>query len=344
MKSLQQLVRSNIWRLKPWNCSEMTHECADKRLALDANECPYNSPYNRYPNGIMPALKQQLARIKGLPETEMCIANGKDELIDLLYKCFCEPKTDNVVAIHPTCGAYERYANIGDVEYRRVCLEDYFQMSSEKILDRCDDNTKIIWICSPNDPTGNLMNRDETELLLECFDGIVVVDESYIDFTKTCSFRFDIRRFPNLVVLDSMDSAWACASVCIGMAFAGNDIVSILNKVKSPNSVSLPDQKLALEALSDTFEKEKWTSTIKLERQRLMDAVAMLPFCEKVYGSDANFFLAKMTDAPSIYRYLTGHGIAVCNCCDVDLCDNCLRITVGTKNENNELLAALRQY
>lgn len=344
MKSLQQLARPNIWNLKPWNYRGTASARTNMHVLLDANECPYNSPYNRYPNGIMPVLTQQLSKIKGVPETEMCIANGNGELTDLLYKCFCEPKTDNVVSIHPTCGTYRMYADINDVECRQVCLDNSFQMSSEKILDHCDDNTKLIWICSPNNPTGNLMNREETELLLECFDGIVVIDETYIDFTKTRPFRLDIHRFPNLVVLDSLDAAWACASACIGMAFARSEIVYILNKVKSPDSVSMPNQKLALEALSDPFETGKWTSTITLERQRLMEAVAMLPYCEKVYGSDANFFLARMTDAQSIYRYLAERGIAVHNCCEMDLCDNCLRITVGTKNENNELLAALRQY
>lgn len=344
MRTLKQLVRQNIWKFKPYN-SEREALCGKAiGVSLDANECPYNSPYNRYPDVVMLPIRQRLATIKNVAENEICVANGRDEIVNCLFRCFCEPGRDNVVAIHPTNGMFKRWADINDVEYRQAMLGDKFQMSAEKILDRCNENTKIVWLCSPNTPTGNLMNRDEVELLLGCFDGIVVIDETYADFVKARPFRHDLHRFWNLVTIDSMDAAWASASVSFGMAYASAEIVSLLDKVKAPYGVNTLTQKYALEMLADPFEVEKWTATIKLERKRLMDAFAMLPICEKVYDSDANFFLAKMSDSVKVYEYLLSRGIAVSNCNEFAGCEGCLGITVGAKSANNELLAALRQY
>lgn len=344
MKPLQQLVRQNIWNMKPHKSVREILNGTPIRVSLDANECPYNSPYNRYSDAVMLELRQRLAMVKKTSEDEISLANGRDEIVNSLFCCFCDPGTDNVVAIHPTSGMFKAWADINNVEYRPVMLDDTFQMSAEKILDRSDEKTKIVWLCSPNTPTGNSMDREEVALLLECFDGIVVVDETYADFVKAQPFRSGIRRYRNLVTIDSMDTAWASAAIGLGMAFANAEIVSVLNKVKAPHGVNMLTQKYALEMLANPFEVEKWASTIRLERKRLMDAFAMLPICMKVYGSDANFFLARMADSAKVYEYLLSCGIAVCNCNDIAGCEGCLRITVGTKTENNELLAALRQY
>lgn len=344
MRTLQQLVRSNIWNLNPRDY--MREHTGEKpiRVRLDANECPYNSPFNRYPDSRQLDLRRSLSKVKNVAANEICVANGKDEIVCNLFLCFCEPARDNVVAIHPTCGMYKMWADINNVEYRKAMLGDGFQMSAEKILDLCDGNTKIVWICSPNVPTGNLMSREEMELLLDCFDGIVVVDETYADFVKARPFRSDLHRYRNLVSIDSMDAAWASAAIRLGMAYADKDIIAVLDKVKAPYGVNVLTQKRAIDMLADAFDVEKWASTIRLERQRMMEAFAMLPFCVKVYGSDANFFLAQVDDADKVYEYLLGQGIAVCNCNNVAGCGNCLRITVGSKSENNELLAALRKY
>lgn len=344
MRTIQQLVRPNILSVE--DVDSVRKSGADKgiRVRLDANECPYNSPYNRYPDACQETLRSVLAPVKSVDAEQMCVANGRDEVIDLLYRCFCRPGVDNVVAVHPTYGMYKVCAEINDVEYRPVLLDVDFQMNAGQILGRCDRNTKIVWLCSPNEYAGNLLERNEIESLLGSFDGIVVVDETYIGYAKSRPFRNDIGRYDRLVVIDTMSAAWGAASISLAMVYSGTEIISVLNRVKLRHNVSTLVQNYAMELARDPFEITKRASVVRLERQRLMSAVAMLPFCEKVFASDANFFLARMTDAEQVYKYLVGSGIAVCNCIGVALCDNCLRITVGTKNENNELLAALRQY
>ena len=344
MRTIQQLVRPNV--LSGGDVDSVRKSGADNgiRVRLDANECPYNSPYNRYPDACQETLRSVLAPVKGVDACQICVANGRDEVIDLLYRCFCRPGVDNVVAVHPTYGMYKGGGGGGDVDYRPVLLDGDFQINADRILSCCDGNTKMIWLCSPNEWVGNLLKQDEIETLLGCFDGIVVVDETYIDYAKSRSFRGDIGRYERLVVIDTMSAAWGAAAINVAMAYSNREIISVLNKVKLRHNVSTIAQNYAIELARDPFEIVKRASLVCLERQRLMNAVAMLPFCDKVFESDANFFLARMTDAELVYKYLVGSGIAVCNCSGVALCDNCLRITVGTKNENNELLAALRQY
>lgn len=344
MRPLSELVRPNIWSLAPYSCARDEFKGREAHVFLDANESPYNSPYNRYPDPLQEKVKEKLSRVKGVPVENMCLGNGSDETIDLVYRCFCRPGVDNVVAMEPTYGMYKVCADINDVEYRKVLLDDKFQISANALLAACDANTKVIWICSPNNPTGNLVNAQAIDALLKAFDGIVVVDEAYSDFNKARTWRSQLSAYPNLIVLNTMSKAWGCAAIRLGMAFASKDIIDIFNKVKYPYNVNELTQKMALKRLDDAFEVEKWTRTIVNERDRMIPAFRMLPIHEKVYPTDANFFLAKVTDAQKIYNYLIDNGIVVRNRTNVQLCHNCLRITVGSKQENNELLAALRQY
>ena len=238
---------------------------------------------------------------------------------------------------------YKVCADINDVEYRPVLLDEHFQISADKLLKACDKNTKIIWICSPNNPTGNSLDREEIVKVLTQFEGIVIIDEAYSDFSSQPPFRLELRKYPNMIVLNTMSKAWGCAAIRLGMAFAQKDIIDLFNKVKYNYNVNLLTQQQALETLSDPYEIDKWVRLLLIERTRMIEAFKMLPMCEKVYRTDANFFLAKMNNAQMIYDYLVDRGIIVRNRTRVQLCNNCLRVTIGTKTENNELLAALRQ-
>ena len=342
MKSLQELVRPNIWRLAPYSSARDEYSGEEAHVFLDANENPYNTPYNRYPDPLQRDLKQQLSKVKGVPEDMIFLGNGSDEAIDLAYRIFCEPGRDNVVAIAPTYGMYKVCADINNVEYRTVLLDSDFQFKANSLLDACDQHTKLIWICSPNNPTGNNIIRNEIVRVIQDFEGIVIVDEAYSDFSAQPPLRSELQKYPNLIVLNTMSKAWGCAAIRLGMAFASREIIELFNKVKYPYNVNLLTQRQALEALQDPFEVDKWVRMLKLERDRMMEAFKLLPTCEKVYPTDANFFLAKMTDAQGIYNYLVDKGIIVRNRTRVQLCQNCLRITIGTKTENNELIAALR--
>lgn len=344
MISLEQLVRKNIWSLAPYSSARDEYSGKEAHVFLDANENPYNAPYNRYPDPLQRELKAVLSRVKGVPENMIFLGNGSDEAIDLAYRVFCRPGIDNVVAIAPTYGMYQVCADINDIEYRQVLLDENYQMHADQLLAACDGNTKLIWICSPNNPTGNSFDRDEILKVLNSFQGIVVVDEAYIDFSQQLSLRQELPTHPNLIILQTMSKAWGSAAIRLGMAFASTDIINIYNKVKYPYNVNLLTQQQGLEALKDPFEVDKWVKTLLGERTRLMQAFVELPICEKVYKTDANFFLARMTDAQAIYDYLVDKGIIVRNRTRVQLCNNCLRITIGTRTENNELLSALRQY
>ncbi len=344
MRTLQELTRPNIWSLAPYSSARNEYSGHVAHVFLDANENPYNAPFNRYPDPLQGEVKQRLAKIKGVPEECIFLGNGSDEAIDLVYRCFCEPQKDNVVAISPTYGMYEVCADINNVEYRQVMLDEHFQVTAEKLLDATDSNTKVIWICSPNNPTGNNIYREEIMKVIEQFDGLVIVDEAYIDFSSEKTMLQQLASHPNLIVLHTMSKAWGSAAIRLGMAFAQKDIIDIFNKVKYPYNVNLLTQEQAIKRLNDKISVEKWVNMLLLERGRLMQAFAELPICEKVYPTDANFFLAKMTDAQKIYDYLVNKGIIVRNRTRITLCNNCLRVTIGTKDENGELLGALRFY
>ena len=343
MKTLQELTRPNIWSLAPYSSARNEYAGREAHVFLDANENPYNNPYNRYPDPLQLELKAAVSKVKGVPVDNIFLGNGSDEAIDLPYRCFCRPGVDNVVAIEPTYGMYQVCADINDVEYRPVLLDEHFQMTADRLLAACDENTKLIWICSPNNPTGNNLIREEIVKVIEGFDGIVIVDEAYSDFSNQRTLRSELSRYPNLIVLNTMSKAWGCAALRLGMAFASKEIIALFNKVKYPYNINLLTQRQALEILKDPFEVDKWVRMLKQERDRMIEAFRLLPICQKVYPTDANFFLAKMGDAQKTYDYLVGLGIIVRNRTRVQLCHNCLRVTVGTKGENNELIAALRQ-
>lgn len=344
MRQLKDLVRNNIWKLSPYSCARNEFSGQNAKVFLDANENPYNTPYNRYPDPLQNKLKALLSKIKGVKSECVFLGNGSDEAIDLVYRCFCNPGRDNVVAIEPTYGMYKVCADINDVEYRPVLLNDNFQLDPEKLLAACDTRTKVIWICTPNNPSGNDISRSDIELVINNFDGIVVIDEAYSDFSLQPTFRKDLDKYSNIIVLNTMSKAWGSAAIRLGMAFASPEIVEIFNKVKYPYNINMLTQEKAYDILSESQSVQHWVTMILEERSRVIDAFVLLPICKIVYPTSSNFFLARVTDAQSIYNYLIDKGIIIRDRHKVSLCNDCLRITIGTREENNELLGALRVY
>ena len=344
MKALKELTRPNIWDLKPYSSARDEYKGVEASVFLDANENPYNGPHNRYPDPLQRDLKEMLAPIKKVKPENIFLGNGSDEAIDLVYRAFCEPAVDNVVAIDPTYGMYKVCADVNNVDYRNVLLDDNYQFSADKLMAVTDENTKLIFLCSPNNPTGNDLLRTEVEKIITNFEGLVILDEAYNDFSEKPSFLSELDNYPNLIVLQTFSKAWGCAAIRLGMAFASPDIIGILNKIKYPYNVNLLTQKQAIEVLKNYSQVERWVKTLIEERAYLEQAFAALPCVEKNYPSDANFFLTKVTDAKAIYNYLVAKGIIVRNRSSIALCKDCLRITVGTRKENDQLIEALKQY
>ena len=344
MKTLQELTRPNIWKLKPYSSARDEYKGYTASVFLDANENPYNTPHNRYPDPMQCELKTLLSKIKKVSPEHIFLGNGSDEAIDLVFRAFCEPGKDNVVAIDPTYGMYQVCADVNDVEYRKVLLDDNFQFSANKLLAAADEHTKLIFLCSPNNPTGNDLIRSEIETLLREFEGLVILDEAYSDFSDAPSFLEELDKYPNLVVFQTFSKAWGCAAIRLGMAFASPEIIGVLNKIKYPYNVNQLTQKQAVEMLHRYYEIERWVRTLKEERGNLEAEFAKLPCTEHLFPSDANFFLVRVTDAVNIYKYLVGEGIIVRNRHSVSLCGNCLRVTVGTRMENEKLVEALKRY
>ena len=344
MKTIQELTRPNIWRLKPYSSARDEYKGVEASVFLDANENPYNGPHNRYPDPLQCELKNELAKVKKVGADHIFLGNGSDEAIDLVFRAFCEPRIDNVVAIDPTYGMYQVCAEVNDVEYRKVLLDEQFCFSADKLLAAADEHTKVIFLCSPNNPTGNDLPRAEIEKLLSSFQGLVVLDEAYNDFSEVPSFLADLEKYPNLIVLQTFSKAWGCAAIRLGMAFASPQIIAVFNKIKYPYNVNLLTQKQAIEMLHRYYEIERWVDMLKEERNRMEKEFARLPCVKKVFPSNANFFLVKVTDAVKIYNYLVGQGIIVRNRHSVTLCGNCLRVTVGTRIENNKLIEALKNF
>ncbi len=344
MRTLEQLTRPNIWRLKPYSSARDEYNGVAASVFLDANENPYNMPYNRYPDPMQRDLKNDLSEIKKVSPEHVFLGNGSDEAIDLVFRAFCEPRIDNVVAIDPTYGMYQVCAEVNDVEYRKVLLDENFQFSADDLLSVTDEHTKLIFLCSPNNPTGNDLLRAEIEKTLREFDGLVILDEAYNDFSEAPSFLKELDKYPNLIVLQTFSKAWGCAGIRLGMAFASQEIISIFNKIKYPYNVNRLTQEQAIDMLRRYDEIERWIQTLKEERERLEKEFAKLPCTVKIFPSDANFFLARVTDAVKIYDYLVGRGIIVRNRNSVSFCGNCLRITVGTRSENERLVKALAEY
>ncbi len=348
MFSIQNLVRPHILTLKPYS-SARDEYTGTEGIFLDANENPIgsaleNEKYNRYPDPYQRKLKEKLAIIKNCQPTQIFLGNGSDEPIDLLFRAFCEPKQDNVILMPPTYGMYEVSADLNLVTIKKINLTSDFQIDIDAILKAIDKNTKLIFVCSPNNPTANSLKKVHIRLLLSNFGGLVVVDEAYIDFSKDKSWIEELHDFPNLVVLQTFSKAWGLAALRLGMAFASEEIVQILNKIKPPYNINEATQQLVLQAIDNVERKNMMVQTVLTERARLVADLAKIPCVVRVYPSDANFVLVKMTDAKRIYDYLVEQKIIVRDRSKVVLCEECLRITVGTAAENTKLLNTLSEY
>lgn len=342
MKSLKELIRPNIWSLAPYSCArnEFTGEAS---VFLDANENPYNQPFNRYPDPLQLQLKEKIAALKGVRPTQIMLGVGSDEPIDLIFRIFCEPSKDNVVAINPTYGMYGVCADINNVEYKQVNLNADFTLDAAKVLKACDKNTKVIFLCSPNNPTGNSLARTEIEKIVTGFEGIVVIDEAYIDFSNEPSWLASLDLYPNIIVLQTFSKAWGMAALRCGMAFASEDIIAFFNKVKYPYNLNLLTQEAVYKQVENVDQKNEWVKALLMERKKMMAALEALPLVKQIYPTDANFVLVKVDDANGAYKQLVDKGIIVRNRNSVTLCEGCLRITVGTPSENKQLLTALQQ-
>ena len=341
MKQLKELVRENIWKLKPYSCARDEFK-GEAKAYLDANENPFNTLYNRYPDPLQWAVKEKIAELKYVKPSQIMLGVGSDEPIDLIFRVFCEPKIDNVVAINPTYGMYGVCADINNVEYRQVNLEADYSLNADKVLAAVDKNSKVIFLCSPNNPTGNLLNATEVEKILKGFDGIVVIDEAYIDFSDKASWISKLSKYPQMVILQTFSKAWGLAAARCGMAFASEEIISFFNKVKYPYNINILTQKLILEKLEQVEIKNNWVKEILSQRTLMIEELEQLSIVKHIYPSDANFILVKVDDANLRYKELVEKGIIVRNRNSVTLCENCLRITIGTAQDNKELLNALK--
>jgi histidinol-phosphate aminotransferase len=347
MFNINNILRENIKNLTPYSSARDEFQ-GEASVYLDANENAFGSPledqYNRYPDPLQYKVKMRLSEIKGVPARNIFLGNGSDEAIDVLFRSFCNPGVDNVILVPPTYGMYEVSANINDIKTKKVSLTAEYQLNLEGISQAIDEHTKIIFICSPNNPTGNSINRDDVETLLANFDGLVVVDEAYINFSRQKTFIQELTEYSNLVVLQTLSKAWGLAGLRIGMAFASEEIIEVMNKVKPPYNINEASQQLALKALNNVEQVNEWIKETLAQRDKLVLALKDLDIVLDIYPSDANFILVKTTDPRGIYNFLVERGIIVRDRSKVDLCEGSLRITVGTPAENELLIESLKQY
>ncbi|HRE52409.1 MAG TPA: histidinol-phosphate transaminase [Flavitalea sp.] len=347
MFNINDLIRENIKKLIPYSSARDDFQ-GTASIFLDANENSLGSPlvkwYNRYPDPHQLKMKQKLSEIKGLPVSSIFLGNGSDECIDILIRAFCEPGIDNIIICPPTYGMYEVSAAINNVAIKRVPLTASFQLDLPAIEEAVDDYTKLIFICSPNNPTGNSLNRQDVEALLNNYFGIVVIDEAYINFSRYRSFTLELAEYPNLVVMQTLSKAWGLAALRVGMAFGSEEIISVMSRIKPPYNINQVSQELALQALEKVEEVNEMIREIVKERKELEIKLPTLRAVKKVYESDANFLLVEVTDAGALYRHLLEKEIVVRDRSKVELCQGCLRITVGTPEENNRLLKAIDAF
>jgi histidinol-phosphate aminotransferase len=347
MFNINNILRENIKNLTPYSSARDEFQ-GEASVYLDANEnafgSPLDEPYNRYPDPLQYNVKKRLSEIKGVPVRNIFLGNGSDEAIDILFRSFCNPGVDNVILVPPTYGMYEVSANINDIQTKKVSLTEEFQLNLEGIAEAIDQNTKLIFICSPNNPTGNSINRDDIETLLNNFDGVVVVDEAYINFSRQKTFIQELTEYSNLVVLQTLSKAWGLAGLRVGMAFASEEIIEVMNKVKPPYNINESSQQLALKALANVEQVNGWIKETLLQRDKLVLALKEFDFVLDIYPSDANFILVKTTDPKGIYNFLVQKGIIVRDRSKIDLCVGSLRITVGTPAENEILIDTLKNF
>ncbi len=341
MFELEKLVRKNVLNLKPYSSARDDFK-GTASVYLDANENPYTALYNRYPDPHQNKLKQKISAIKKVPKNQIFLGNGSDEPIDLMIRAFCEPGIDNILIPQPTYGMYTVSAEINNVIIKTVSLTADFDLDVESIKNTWDRDTKLIFLCSPNNPSGNLLSFDRIIQILQEFKGVVIVDEAYIDFANLPGFIPMLNQYPNLVVLQTLSKAWGLAALRVGMCFASSEIIAILNKIKPPYNISILSQQAAEEGLNIESVKNEWVIKIIAERKELERELQKIKLVKKIYPSDANFLLVKVTEAKDVYQKLVERGIIVRDRSNVILCENCLRITVGTEQENKKLINELR--
>lgn len=341
---VSELVRENIKGLKTYSSArDEFNNAADGLIFLDANENPYENGINRYPDPQQRKLKVKLSEIKDIPANQILLGNGSDEILDLIFRAFCEPKTDNIILLPPTYGMYKVLANVNDIIVQEVNLNENFQPNVEKILRKVNRNTKLIFLCSPNNPTSNSFNKNLIETLLQNFHGLVVLDEAYIDFSEEQSFLFSLEKYPNLIITQTFSKAYGMAGIRLGICYASKEIIDILNKIKPPYNVNELTQERALKGLENIPKIKNQVSLLINERATLMKKMENIHFINRIYPSDANFILAKVDDANLRYNQLIELGIVVRNRSKEPLCENCLRFTVGTETENSSLFNAMKQ-
>jgi histidinol-phosphate aminotransferase len=339
----KRLVRENILALKPYS-SARDEFSGDASVFLDANENPFNNPYNRYPDPLAGELKKRIAELKHLNTEQIFTGNGSDEAIDLLLRIFCEPGKDEVISIDPSYGMYQVAADINNVHVNKIKLTGDFQPDVDRILDASRERTKLLFLCSPNNPTANSLDEKKVLELLEQFPGMVIIDEAYIDFSVTQGFSEYLNKYENLVILQTLSKAWGLAGLRLGMAFAHPGIISLMNKVKYPYNINILTQRLALAMLGNEKQKNEWVKEILEGRNMLSVELPKFRFVRKVFPSDANFLLVKVDEPVELYQYLTTNGIIVRDRSSVTLCEGCLRITVGTPDENKQLINCLLKF
>lgn len=343
MKSLDQLIRPNIKSLKPYSSAREDYT-GGEAVFLDANENPFNAPYNRYPDPYQRKLKLRIAEIKEISPDHIFLGNGSDEAIDLAFRAFCEPGIDNVVSIDPTYGMYQVCADINNIETRKVKLINDFELDVEGLLSVVDENTKLIFVCSPNNPTGNSFCKDDILKLIEGFDGIIVLDEAYIDFVPEKSFLPLLSQYPNLIILQTFSKAWGMAGMRLGMAFASPSIVQVYNHIKYPYNVNMLTQERALELLESEQDKDNWVGVLLKEKDEMIIRLNEYLFVDKIYPSDANYLLVKTKNPKDIYNFLIDEGVVVRDRSTVALCEGCLRLTIGSEHGNLALYKGLDKY
>ncbi len=343
MFDINLLVRKNIRSLVPYSSARDEYK-GEEAVFLDANENPFNTPLNRYPDPHQLKLKKTISAIKNVPAECIFLGNGSDEAIDLLIRAFCEPGADNIVSIKPTYGMYKVCADINNVEFREVLLNKDFQPDTEGILKQTDKNSKLLFLCSPNNPTSNSFKKDDLLYLVKKFPGLVIIDEAYIDFSNSGTLTTELGNYPNLVILQTFSKAWGMAGIRLGMAFTGKEIIDVLSHIKYPYNINVLTQRTALECLSDTSKKDTWIREIIDQREFLHKELSRLPMVKHILPSDANFLMVRFDNPQEVFHFLINKKIIVRDRSKVVLCEGFLRITVGSGAENRELVKALQQY
>lgn len=341
---IDNIVRENVKNMKPYSSARDEFEnFTQEMIYLDANENPFSNGFNRYPDPQQKDLKAEIAALKDVYTENILLGNGSDEVLDLVFRAFCEPNKDNVITLPPTYGMYGVLANINAIENREVLLTNDFQPNVDAILNAVDENSKIIFLCSPNNPTGNSFSDEAILKILNNFNGLVVIDEAYIDFSKNRSWLSELNDFPNLIITQTLSKAYAMAGLRIGILYASKSILDVLNKIKPPYNINISSQENAVRKLLQGTLKPQLKKIVS-ERKKLMEALLKIAFVEKIYPSDANFLLIKVDDANKRYQQFLDNGIVIRNRSNQPLCENCLRITIGTKEENLNLIETIKSF